>query len=143
MVHGSTKKNLIYEHSLGDPDEFIADLVTYWAVNKILQADAQHRQNRIIKLTLKLEGKIDMMDPDSIGETKYEIAMHRKALGEIDSIMERSKHAYDFAKLESRWGRYMRENEIFEAEERLEFLKKVFVEESEIESKQNGARSQI
>lgn len=57
--------------------------------------------------------------------------------------MERAEHAYNFAALESRWGKYMRENAMTDANERRDFLTRTFVEEQEIAQQKQAAKKTI
>ena len=56
MVHGSSKKSVVFPHKIEDLDEFTTQLITYWTVNYILRADMDYKLERIEKLTNKLEG---------------------------------------------------------------------------------------
>ena len=51
---------------------------------------------------------------------------------EIENVLELAEHAFRYAELESRWGKYMRENGLTEKKERIEFLDRAFSEELEI-----------
>ena len=33
MVHGSSKKSVVFPHKIEDLDEFTTELITYWTVN--------------------------------------------------------------------------------------------------------------
>ena len=84
-----------------------------------------YKLERIEKLSIKLEGQVDLMDPEQAGEYRYELSLQRKAVHEIQAIIKQSEYAYEFAKLESRWNRYMKDNNIVDQDARLEFLNTV------------------
>ena len=57
--------------------------------------------------------------------------------------MSRSEHAYNFAALESRWNKHMKENGIEGKEERNKFLNQAWIEENELENQKEEARKTI
>ena len=84
-----------------------------------------YKLERIEKLSIKLEGQVDLMDPEQAGEYRYELSLQRKGVHEIQAIIKQSEYAYEFDKLESRWNRYMKDNNIVDQAARLEFLNTV------------------
>ena len=69
--------------------------------------------------------------------------INKRDLQDIDQILGRAEHAYNFAALESRWNRHMHENGVVDPQERKEFLRQAHLEELEVETKKEEARNSV
>ena len=110
MIHGLSRRNLVFEHSVGDVEEFTAELLAYWIVNQVLRADLNFKRELLTNLQAKLdeESVLRTMPADIKKEKQMELLLTQKSVGEIEAIVDRSDHAYKFAVLKSRYAREMR-----------------------------------
>ena len=63
------------------------------------------------------------MNPEQASDYELQISQNRRDITDIDSIMLRSQHAYNFAALESRWAHHMNEQGITDVQARNQFLR--------------------
>jgi hypothetical protein len=92
------------------------------------------KREEMAKLGTELadDKEFGLMSPGKKQDIEQRYNSLRSSVTEIENVLELAEHAYNFAELESRWGKYMRENGLIETEERTKFLQKVFKEELEI-----------
>ena len=83
------------------------------------------------------------MDPDQAKDHELSINLNKRDIRDIDSIMSRSEHAYNFAALESRWTAHMNAKGIIDKEERKQFLRQAWIDENELENHKEQARKTI
>ena len=134
LIHGPTKKQIPFTHLIMDTDAFITDIVYFWVVKQVYIADLVFKREEMAKLGTELadDKEFGLMSPGKKQDIEQRYNSLRSSVTEIENVLELAEHAYNFAELESRWGKYMRENGLIETEERTKFLQKVFKEELEI-----------
>ena len=130
-----------------DQDAFTFELVGYWTVLNVLKLDRDFKQTKVAEIDDKL-AEIDpikgiVLSDEKRKELTFEKSLHERDIGDIDGILARAEHAYKFAELESRWSQHMRENGITGKDEKKQFLRQVYIEENELESKKVKAQANI
>ena len=96
----------------------------YWAVHEVLLLDQAFKRDKMAELGKELasDQNIGVLTGERREEIESEYNQHRRDIEEIDSVLTRARHAYEYAVLESKWAGHMTENGITEEKERREFL---------------------
>ena len=97
LIHGISKKQILFPHSITDLDAFTPNLVGYWAIYTVLDEDYNSKEEELDNLALKIKEKGLAMSQEEFSDYEFKFRGIERDLKDILKIMDRSVDAYKWA----------------------------------------------